>query len=57
VTAKDLDGDAVVDLVVGSGSDGRVTAYPGNQFAPSGTLSTALDFDTGNEFATGVFVG
>jgi hypothetical protein len=56
---KDLDGDANMDVVTGSGIDGgsRVTTYAGKGVAAQGTPPAALSFDAFPDFTGGVFVG
>lgn len=56
LSAKDLDGDGLADLVVGAGTSSRVTAYRGSDFA-SGQPPMAFDFDAGVTSTDGVFVG
>src|SRR5262249_60289956 len=58
VAAKNLDGDAKADLVVGdgTGAGSRVTAYLGKDFA-GGSAPEAFAFDAFPGFTTGVFVG
>ncbi|HEY2784413.1 MAG TPA: FG-GAP-like repeat-containing protein, partial [Fimbriiglobus sp.] len=59
VAAKDLDGDAKADLVVGAGdgAGSRVTGYFGSDVTTNGTPPEAFAFDTFPGFAGGVFVG
>jgi hypothetical protein len=59
VTAKDLDGDARADLVVGSGTGGgsRVTSYLGADIPADGLPPEEFAFDAFPEFTGGVFVG
>jgi len=59
VAAKNLDGDNLTDLVVGSGTGAgsQVTAYLGNTITPTGTSSPDLSFDAYPGFSGGVFVG
>ena len=58
VAAKDLDGDANADVVVGDGAaaGSRVTAYAGKDFAGGGA-SPLAGFDAFPGFTGGVFVG
>jgi hypothetical protein len=58
VAAKDLDGDARADLVVGSGAGAgsRVSGYLGADLQLAGGPA-AFDFDAFPGFAGGVFVG
>ncbi|QEL16257.1 beta strand repeat-containing protein [Limnoglobus roseus] len=57
VAVKNLDGDALADIVVGAGTGSRVTAYLGKNIGPDGTPASALDFDAVAGVTTGVFVG
>jgi hypothetical protein len=59
MAVKDLDGDTLADLVVGSGAGAgsRVTSYLGKNINPSGIPSSQFDFDAIPGFAGGVFVG
>ena len=52
---KDLDGDNLADLVTGSASSGRVTAYAGSALS-AGRTDALFDFDA-VPGAAGVFVG
>jgi hypothetical protein len=58
VVAKDLDGDAKTDLVVGdgTGAGSHVTVYDGKDFA-GGTAPEAFAADAYPGFNGGVFVG
>jgi hypothetical protein len=58
VAAKDLDGDAKADVVVGSGqgAGSRVTGYVGKDFAGGGAPER-FGFDAFGGFPGGVFVG
>jgi hypothetical protein len=58
VTARDIDGDRVADLVVGdgNGAGSRVTAYPGRNLR-TGSTAEAFGFDAFPGFNGGVFVG
>jgi hypothetical protein len=57
VGVTDLDGDGRIDLLTGSGSTSRVTAYLGLTIASSGTPAVFRDFDAFPGAAGGVFVG
>jgi glucose/arabinose dehydrogenase len=59
VAAKNLDGDAKADLVVGAGTGAgsTVTAYLGKAVSPTGTPPTDFSFDAFPGFSGGVFVG
>jgi hypothetical protein len=57
VAATDLDGDNRADLLAGSGSDGRATAYLGKNVPADGTPSAFRDFEPFPGLAGGVFVG
>jgi hypothetical protein len=59
VAAKDLDGDAATDLVigVGPGAGSQVTTYAGNTIRPNGTPPVQSVFDAYPGFNGGVFVG
>jgi hypothetical protein len=59
MSVKDLDGDDLADLVVGSdnGAGSRVTAYLGKNIAEAGTPPVTFDFDSFEGFTGGVFVG
>jgi uncharacterized delta-60 repeat protein len=59
VAAKNLDGDAKADLVVGAGDGGgsTVTEYLGKDIAPAGTPPAFQSFDAFPGFTGGVFVG
>jgi hypothetical protein len=59
VAVKDLDGDALADLVVGAGSGAgsRVTGYSGRGTLVNGSPSEAFAFDALPGFTGGVFVG
>ena len=59
VAVKDLDGDALADLVVGAGAGAgsRVTGYSGRDTLVNGAPSEAFAFDALPGFAGGVFVG
>jgi len=60
VSAKDADGDAKADVVVGSGEGrpSRVRVYLGKNFAGGGEPATFQDFDPfAATLAGGVFVG
>ena len=59
VTTKNLDGDNLADLVVGSGTaaGSRVTAYLGKNLLPGTQPAEQFAFDTDPAFSGGVFVG
>ena len=59
VTAKDLDGDAFADVVVGAGTGAgsRVTSYLGKSISPNSAPPEFTAFDAFPGFAGGVFVG
>ena len=59
VAAKDLDGDAKADIIIGAGSGAgsRVTGYLGRTVAPGATPSEAFGLDAFDGFSDGVFVG
>jgi hypothetical protein len=59
VAAKDLDGDARADLVVGDGegAGSRVTGYLGTDLAAAGTPPEQFAFDAFPGFTGGVYVG
>jgi hypothetical protein len=59
VAAGDLDGDAVADLVVGSGdgAGSRVTGYAGKSIPADGTPPDLFAFDAFPGFLGGVFTG
>jgi len=58
VAVKDLDGDALADLVVGdgTGAGSRVTAYHGKDLI-NGEILEAFRFDAFPGLNDGVFVG
>jgi hypothetical protein len=59
VVAKNLDGDRLADLVVGSGEEAgsRVTGYLGRTITPQETPPEQFAFDALAGFTNGVFVG
>jgi hypothetical protein len=59
VTAKDLDGDALADLVIGdgTGAGSRVTAYAGKTLRSASPPPTLFSFDAFPGFDGGVYVG
>ncbi len=59
LATKNLDGDTRADLIVGAGTGAgsKVTAYLGVNITPTGTPTSALNFDAFDDFNGGVFVG
>jgi hypothetical protein len=59
VAARNLDGDALTDLVVGAGegAGSRVTAYAGKSILVSSPPPELLAFDAFPGFSGGVYVG
>ncbi|MGL6075738.1 MAG: Ig-like domain-containing protein [Fimbriiglobus sp.] len=59
LAVKDLDGDNLVDLLVGSGTKAgsKATTFLGKNITANGTPVTNLDFDAFAGFTGGIFVG
>ena len=59
VAAKDLDGDGLADIVIGSGigAGSKVVSYPGSQLTSNGLPPIGLSFDAFPAFTGGVYVG